>query len=443
MDSFFQQIEVSERIRDPLYGFIYLTDSEKKIIDTPIFQRLRRVHQLALTKYVYPSAEHSRFVHSLGVMHCATLILAGIFENKNSDKELMPRAQTIKTLRFAALLHDVGHLPFSHAVEKSWLGKKLSHEDLSRFIIEKYEPIAAIIRGEGIKPSTVSSLLTDKPLARYRLLHEIISGHLDADRADYLLRDSHACGVKYGQYDFFRFLQMFAVQYAEEGESLMLGISESDIHVAEAMLIARYHYFMQVPLHRTRHGYDEALIKFMNGIGDYKDIFIVNEGEDQIESVDFERFSDLDDYQVTELAKSERRAGNPWADYVLRSKHLAPLVDTRKTWDQGLLYKQAIANLSEQLVDGEDFFARDKKVEILKGYYKPIEETEGEVAPKKVGNNLFKVMSKGAELTSSCVDITERSWIIKQLVEEPETIYRIFVTEDKKQEALNLLKLER
>ncbi len=117
-------------MRDPIYGFIPLTKLEMEIIDTPIFQRLRRIHQLALTKYVYPSAEHSRFVHSIGVMHCASLIYEGIFNHKQTDVLSQPTSKKLQLLRLAALLHDVGHLPFSHAAEEELLPPGITHEDL-------------------------------------------------------------------------------------------------------------------------------------------------------------------------------------------------------------------------------------------------------------------------------------------------------------------------
>lgn len=105
-----QALGARRKIRDPLYGYVYLTEEERKIVDTPIFQRLRRVGQLALTKYVYPAAEHSRFVHSLGAMHCATQIFTGIVGNSAADMGLDQGDQinNLKRLRFAALLHDIG-----------------------------------------------------------------------------------------------------------------------------------------------------------------------------------------------------------------------------------------------------------------------------------------------------------------------------------------------
>ena len=123
------------RFRDPIYGFVYLSDAEQRIVDTPIFQRLRRIHQLALEKYVYPGAEHSRFGHSLGVVHTATRLYESLFSKPDhlTPRQIDGKRQAIKTLRFAALLHDIGHLPFSHAVELELLPNGIGHEDVSAF----------------------------------------------------------------------------------------------------------------------------------------------------------------------------------------------------------------------------------------------------------------------------------------------------------------------
>lgn len=175
--------DMKHRFRDPIYGFIKLNDSELKIIDTPIFQRLRRVHQLALTKYVYPSAEHSRFTHSMGVMQVATEIFLNI--HSNSDHALLSKATENRTddiakklqiLRFATLLHDVGHLPFSHAAENMILEGKATHEQLGQYIINNYPPIRQAIEEKGIDPKMVAMLLDDKPLGDYFILKNIVSG---------------------------------------------------------------------------------------------------------------------------------------------------------------------------------------------------------------------------------------------------------------------------
>jgi HD superfamily phosphohydrolase len=446
MEIYLEKIGAKNRLRDPLYGFVYITDAEKKIIDTSIFQRLRRIHQLALTKYVYPSAEHSRFVHSIGVMHCATLILSGVREHSRTNSYTEYSDKALKILRFAALLHDIGHLPFSHAVEKQWLSG-LKHEDLSQYIILHHPEIVSIMKSEGVDPRVVSSLLAKTPIAQWRLFHEIISGQLDADRADYLLRDSHCCGVRYGEYDFIRFMRIFAAIESEDG--LVLSIDDADLHVAESMLIARYHANMQIPYHRTRSGYDFALKRFVKDFDEYNDVFKIEEG--RIVDVDFRRFEDLDDYTIIERAKKERyENANEWADYILRKKHLVPISDTRRTWAAGLDDFKKICTLlrqSDDFVENEDFFVQEMEIELLKGTDQDIEcPVEVDGVPED-NNHCEFVSSCGIKLmpkkwngdANELVDITSRSWIFKHVTAQPEAIYRVYVKPEREADAQKLL----
>lgn len=441
MERYLEEIEADRnRIRDPLYGFIPLTKAELAIVDTPLFQRLRRIHQLALTKYVYPSAEHSRFVHSLGVMHCATLILAGIHGHKQTNILQKPHPKLIKILRFAALLHDIGHLPFSHAVEKQWL-QGLSHEDLGQFIIEKYEPIVNAIQSEDISCKQVATLLTKNPPAQFRLLHEIVSGQLDADRADYLLRDSHCCGVRYGEYDFERFLHIFAAQGDESTGVLSLCVDEGDLHVAESLLIARYHYNLQIPYHRTRSGYDIILRKFVKDYMKVEDIFTVKDG--RLENVDFDRLEYLDDGTIMETIKKCHAEGNPWTPYLLRQKHLLPLVDTSSLSRDGILaFKEAVHTLRNQkdLEENEDYFIQEQPVELLKngqGGEEP--KAEKDIGPEMASAGLIRLLVRMPSGDRKPVDIREHSWIFGQLHESPHLVCRIYVPPEKKDCLLPLL----
>ncbi|WP_084502153.1 HD domain-containing protein [Fundidesulfovibrio putealis] len=439
MEEYFKKIDVKHRLRDPVYGFVHLTAAEMRIVDTPLFQRLRRVHQLALTKYVYPSAEHSRFVHSLGVMHCSTLILAGVHDHKQTRLINEPSERLIKTLRFAALLHDIGHLPFSHAVEKQWLSG-LKHEALSQYIIEKDPHISSILEGEGVNPREVSSLLAKTPPAKFRLVHEIVSGQLDADRADYLLRDAHLCGAKYGEYDFARFLNIFAA--TEDGDTglLTLCVDESDLHVAESLLIARYHYNMQIPFHRTRSGYDIVLGRFMRDFVRYNEPFNVVSGE--LKEVDLERLALLDDYEITEHIKNAGKGGNPWSPYLLRAKHLVPVIDTSSMSDSGVrLFKLLVRRLESEpsLVKGEDYFVYSREVEILK-WGGSLAEKSG---PDETGvppQGMITLLSKeGKGRESEHVDICQRSWIFSHLATDPPSIHRVYVVPEKEQDVRALL----
>ncbi|RLE25045.1 MAG: hypothetical protein DRJ50_03640 [Actinobacteria bacterium] len=262
-----QLLNPTHRIRDPIYGYIWLTDTELELVDTPVFQRLRRINQLALTKYVYPTAEHSRFVHSLGVVQAATNIFYEVLRFNpdifnNDAQELQKHLQIV---RFAALLHDIGHMPFSHAAEQVFLDGNFTHEDISKYIIQNNPSISNKIKKDGIKPQIVASLLKGKPLKEYSLLKKFISGEFDADRADFLLRDSYFCGVKYGEYDYIRYAGSFRI-IPDKDRQAVFAIEKGNLHAVEAFLLARYHYYLQVPFHRTRRGFDIVLERYFNDL---------------------------------------------------------------------------------------------------------------------------------------------------------------------------------
>jgi len=217
-------------IRDPIYGFIEFNEWERDIINHPVFQRLRRIRQLGLTSMIYPGAMHTRFEHSLGVMHLATKMFDNIIK-KDKNKRLLEDElgygeggfeRDKQLLRLAALLHDVGHAPFSHASEELFPSnpknnKYFKHEDYTvaiikgplREAIEKH-PINGNYR---IRADEVSDLIMGNPkiLGKRVFWKVIISSQLDADRGDYLLRDSLHCGVKYGIYDVERLLVTLAL----------------------------------------------------------------------------------------------------------------------------------------------------------------------------------------------------------------------------------------
>lgn len=430
MEAYLKDIHANAgRIRDPLYGFIPLTEEEMKIIDTPLFQRLRRVHQLALTKYVYPSAEHSRFVHSLGVMHCATQILAGVMEHRETNISAKPTEKAIRMLRYAALLHDIGHLPFSHAVESQWL-QGLKHEDVSMFIIEHYKPIADIINQDPFRVDCkdVAALLGKMPKARYQLYHEIVSGQLDADRADYLLRDSHCCGTRYGEYDFPRFLRIFAAREDDNG-TLSLCIDEKDLPVAESLLIARYHYNLQIPYHRTRSGYDYALKKFAREHVDFRNVFSIQ--ENKLVDMDFDRFAVLDDGTLFEKIKEKYLERDEWAQCLLRQSHLCPVLDTTSQSREGVeRFKKLVTDLraDRSLEEDTDFFVQEQTIEMIKRA-KPADECAESDAPLPTGIRLL--VREGERGEKKAVDIAERSWIFAQL-KDTHKVYRVYAFPSKK-----------
>lgn len=258
-----------KEIRCPIYGFISLDDWEIDIISQPAFQRLRRIRQLAWTDLVYPGAMHTRFEHSLGVMNMADMLYACVAERSieilrssfGYNKDGLQRHR--KLIRLAALLHDVGHGPFSHAAEglmpprADGSGKLHKHEEYSIGIIKnKFQDVIENHNANvnyGFTIDDVVGLIRGKDFAgRASIWQEIIAGQLDADRMDYLLRDSYHAGVEYGTYDWRRLaLSVQLVPDIESGEP-RFGISDGGKHVAESLIIARYMMFNQVYFHKTR-----------------------------------------------------------------------------------------------------------------------------------------------------------------------------------------------
>ena len=196
-----------KKVYDPLYGLILLNEIESKIIDTPIFQRLRYLRQLSLTEYVYPTANHNRFSHSLGVFFITNKI--GRILQDQDESIIDP--YYLDNLKMAALLHDIGHFPFSHALEfseddKTWdeMTKflKLPHEKLGVYMIKKSYISGILKDGEGkYNIDLICSLIEGDDIAENPILNKIINWELDADRLDYLLRDSYFSVVKYGSID--------------------------------------------------------------------------------------------------------------------------------------------------------------------------------------------------------------------------------------------------
>ena len=272
--------ESDKIIRDPIHGFVKLSSWEQDIIDHRVFQRLRRVRQLALTEMVYPAACHARFEHSLGVTQVATMMfdqlrpqLEGAGDaGPKFTKDDLDRARVI--VRLAALLHDVGHCPFSHAGEDVMptnpaKGKKYKHEDYSTALIRHLLPevidqhpanelkvtaaeVCNFLQNDGSLPA---QLLFWRPL---------ITGQMDADRADYLLRDSHHTGVAYGQYDINRLIATLRVVLDRETDSLMIGVEKGGVQAVEGLILARYMMFVQVYFHHTRRAYDHHVTRVLS-----------------------------------------------------------------------------------------------------------------------------------------------------------------------------------
>lgn len=223
-------------IVDPIHDFIRVYDHELKIIDNPIFQRLRRIRQLSGAHLTYPAAQHTRFEHSLGVMHIASQ--AG----KALNEKGILKSDDLDVLRLSGLLHDIGHGPFSHLFEEIIQQKKFSHEDFGKEIILKSE-IGDILSKNGYDKKLVTKIAFGDSKLQY--MNEIISGALSADMMDYLLRDGYFTGAEHAQIDHKRITQSLDVHKKK------LALEKSALYSFESMMHSRYQMFKAVYFHKT------------------------------------------------------------------------------------------------------------------------------------------------------------------------------------------------
>ena len=236
-------------IIDPIHDFVRVYDNELKIIDTSIFQRLRRIRQLSGAHLIYPGAQHTRFEHSLGVMHIASM--AGHALNEKG----IISVNDIQDLRFAGLLHDIGHGPFSHLFEELLQKKKHSHEDIGKEIILK-TAIGDLISKSGYDKRFITKLAFGD--SKFQFLNEIISGALSADIMDYLLRDGYFTGAEHAKIDHNRLTNSLDV-YKNK-----LALDKSALVNFETMLISRYQMFKAVYFHKTVRAGEVMLLESMD-----------------------------------------------------------------------------------------------------------------------------------------------------------------------------------
>ena len=239
-------------ITDPIHDFIRINKTERKIIDTSVFQRLRRIKQLSGAHLTYPGAQHTRFEHSLGVLHIASM--AG--ESLHS-KELMSN-EDVQNIRFAALLHDIGHGPFSHLFEEVLQRKKQNHEEIGKQIILKSE-IGDIISKSGYDKKLIHNLAVGQSKMQY--LNEIVSGALSADMMDYHLRDGYFTGAEHAKIDHHRLTHSLDV-YKNK-----LALDSSALVNFETMMISRFQMFKAVYFHKTVRAGEVMMLEAMSLAG--------------------------------------------------------------------------------------------------------------------------------------------------------------------------------
>jgi HD superfamily phosphohydrolase len=231
-------------INDPVYGFITIPDALIfDVIEHPFFQRLRRIKQLGLTHYTYPSAQHTRFQHALGAMH-----LMGLAITVLRSKGIEITDAEARGLNLAILLHDIGHGPFSHTLELA-IVRDLTHEDLSKIFM------AELNRQFGGELDQAYAIFNDTYPKKF--LHQLVSSQLDMDRLDYLARDSFFTGVAEGVISYDRIIKMLTVSDDE------LVVEDKGIYSIEKFLISRRLMYWQVYLHKTVIAADQLLVNLL------------------------------------------------------------------------------------------------------------------------------------------------------------------------------------
>lgn len=261
-----------KHITDIIHGQFALNRVEARVLESPYYQRLRWIKQLGFTFYVYPGATHTRHNHALGVLNVMDRILKSIglattedklFGNKSSDE----KTQFHKTMRLAAMLHDIGTFPFSHTIELAYINHhkerakhkkqkyRANHEILGSHIIQNTDfpgGLTHILKDEGIDPVELSKIIAGK--SSNVLANQLMHSDIDADRMDYLLRDAYFTGVKLGLYDIDSLIRRM-VTVNHEGQSLLC-FKEEALNTVESFLINRFFWYSQIISDGTSYKFD-------------------------------------------------------------------------------------------------------------------------------------------------------------------------------------------
>lgn len=388
--------KIYHEIRDPVHVFIKLDNEERKVLNSYPFQRLRYIHQLAMSYLVYPGVTHKRFEHSLGVMELAGRVFDIVTNDPNIHskvKELIPEINEKdklgywrRVLRMASLCHDLGHLPFSHAAEKELLPEGWDHERLTIEIIRSadmkkiWEQMTPPLRPEDIiKLAVGPKKFKDATFTDWEaILSEIIVGDaFGVDRIDYLLRDSHHAGVAYGRFDHYRLIDTLRILPKSSGEDYgsiepVLGVEEGGLHSAEALLLARYFMYTQMYFHPVRRIYDihlkDFLLEWLTGGKFPTDI------EDHLKLTDNEVLAALLD-----AARDISKNGHDPARRIVKREHYRKLYeknpeDMRINPEAGrLIYDALRSEYGEEAVRRDPYTAKNSAIEF------PVLRTDGRI----------------------------------------------------------------
>lgn len=368
-------------IRDPIHGTLAVTPREIRVVDHAVFQRLRNIKQLGFADLAFPGATHTRYSHSLGAMQVATRLFDRIFDHSDLPERVRQRFR--QAVRLAMLFHDVGHAPLSHTTEMLMppvgelglgvfagndVSRRASHEDYTlKMVLDS--SLAQTLEenfGEvGIVPQDVAELIVGQTWTgvstRFRhggvdyapVLRQIVSSECDADRMDYLQRDSFFSGVNYGKFDADWLIDNVAP--VEKDGAVFLGIKSRAVFSFEDFLLSRYHMFATVYLHHTPVIFEKMLSRYFEEAREEFDL-----------PADVERYALLDDM---DLYSTLRRSKNDWARRIVGRRAFF-LLDERHEGHTG--YDATAPDhdeLCRRLDEGGLTYIRTRSSSVLSKYY--------------------------------------------------------------------------
>ena len=391
--------------RDPIHGFIRADELETALIQSRPMQRLRFIRQLGLTFLIFPGAEHSRFSHALGTMHLAGRVYDALAAKSGGLLPTAPDCRERRLIRVAALMHDIGHAPYSHTSEDLF-DEPIDHEEMTCRLLATDEVREIFSRhGQGLRSRDVQRVLRKQAEGPLRLLSDVITSELDVDKMDYLRRDSLYCGVEYGSYDLERLIDTVTPIQDPEGGEWRLGVDHGGVHALEALVMARYYMFTQVYFNVTGKVMELHFNEWLRATGHRWPVAT-------------EAFLDQDDVTVYHAM---RQSDDRHARAIVHRERYALAFETHEhlSADEGRQFEALIPSLEERfgheniLVDhsAKDPHNLQKKRVLVRGYdgsLQPVAEASGFIRHMSRIDS-FRVYAP-AELRQHVADEVRRKW---------------------------------